>query len=541
MNFKSKGVETKSTKESWHAAKNWDELPLREQLDTAEYKKLERSARLKIDLQVVPICLLLYLLSFLDKSNISQAVIDGEKQPDGSIKNPGIMTSLGLSPHDYAVALTVLYPPYMAFEIPSNLMIKRVTPRIWIPLLVIAWGLVETLQGLVTSRAGLYINRVFLGAAEAGIMPGIAVYLTFFYKPSELQFRQAFFFTGASLSGAFSGLLATAIRKMDGIAGQHGWQWVFYLEGIFTVLVGFLCFFLLPNRPESCFLLTSKERRIVVERLSEARETYRDRPELALRLEQTVPDVSEEQAPPPVPSPWHREVLRAFRDIRLLLLGALGFCVSMSIFSVAYFMPTIVKEMGDYSAAQAMLMSCPPYAVSFAYSLIVAVASDRLRMRYASIMIGLVLCVIGFAVVLGCERSMVRYGGIIMLTCGGYAGPPCLFAWAANNSAGHYKRATALALIIILDNCSGLASSWLFNSKTEAPRFTRGVATNLAVAAFGLIVATAIELLVYYERKQRKSGRRDDRVIELYKKTGWSPEQLRDYMGDDHPEYYLEM
>ena len=177
------------------------------------------------------------------------------------------MTSLDMTPHQYATALSVLYPTYMVFEIPANLMIKRVGARIWMPFLVMAWGLVETLQGLVTSKTGLYICRVFLGLTEAGIMPGITVYLTFFYRPNELQYRQAFFFTGTSLSCAFSPLLAVAIRKMDGIAGQHGWQWVFYLEGIFTVLVGFLSYFLLSNEPADCALLSPLEKRVAVERL----------------------------------------------------------------------------------------------------------------------------------------------------------------------------------------------------------------------------------------------------------------------------------
>ena len=133
-----------------------EEVPLRSQLDPAVYKSLERNACLKIDLQVLPLCLLLYLLSFLDRTNVSQSMMDrGETRPDGSIKDPGIMTSLDMTPHQFATALSVLYPTYMVFEIPANLMIKRVGARIWMPFLVMAWGLVETLQGLVTSKTGL--------------------------------------------------------------------------------------------------------------------------------------------------------------------------------------------------------------------------------------------------------------------------------------------------------------------------------------------------------------------------------------------------
>lgn len=155
-----------------------DELPLSQTMDPIEYKKMERRLRLKMDLQIVPLCLMLYFLSFLDRTNIGQAKLNG------------LMQDLHLSSWDYTIALAVLYPPYIVLEVPSNLVLKRIGPKYWIPLLVVCWGVVSTLQGKVTTRTGLYINRAFLGATEAGILPGIAVYLTFFYKPRELQLRQ---------------------------------------------------------------------------------------------------------------------------------------------------------------------------------------------------------------------------------------------------------------------------------------------------------------------------------------------------------------
>ena len=211
-----------------------DTRPLSETLDPEEYKRIERRMRLKLDIQIVPLCLMLYFLSFLDRTNIAQANLTGMSEQ---------LFTKETAARDYTLALVVLYPPYIVLEIPSNLLLKRIGARFWIPLLVVLWGLVSTLQGIVKSRDGLLINRAFLGATEAGILPGIAVYLTFFYKPRELQLRQALFFTGATLSGAFSGLLAAAIRHMDGmsaIKGQPiaGWSWIFILEGLFTIVFG---------------------------------------------------------------------------------------------------------------------------------------------------------------------------------------------------------------------------------------------------------------------------------------------------------------
>lgn len=306
------------------------ESPLYASLTREEYKRIERRARFKVDLQIVPLCLILYLLSFLDRTNIGHANLEGTQRPDGSIQNPGLSQDLGLSAYDYAVALTVLYPPYIALEIPSNLLLRRVGARVWIPFLVVAWGIVSTLQGLVNSKTGLLINRIFLGATEAGILPAIAVYLTFFYRPHEMQLRQTLFFTGASLAGAFSGLLAAAIRKMDNMpTGHAGWRWIFILEGIFTVLVGMASWYMLPNDLSECWGLTSMERRLLQERLALPSNHYVERPALQEKLVHTPPRSPEMSTFRP--ASWQRDtpasVSRCARVAyvlcRLLLLHAL--------------------------------------------------------------------------------------------------------------------------------------------------------------------------------------------------------------------------
>jgi MFS family permease len=110
-------------------------------------------------------------------------------------------------------------------------MLKKVRPSIWLPAIMVAWGVVMTLMGIVTSYGGLMTARIMLGVTEAGLFPGVAYYLTNWYKREEIQLRQAMFFSAASIAGAFSGLLAFGIGKMDGVAGLHGWQWIFILEG----------------------------------------------------------------------------------------------------------------------------------------------------------------------------------------------------------------------------------------------------------------------------------------------------------------------
>jgi MFS family permease len=197
----------------------------------------------------------LYLLSFLDRGNI------------GNAKIQGLQTELHLSGSQYNLCATVFFFTYSAFEIPSNLLLKRFRPSIWLPSIMVAWGTVMTLMGLVRNYHGLLVARSFLGVAEAGLYPGVAYYLTMWYCTEELAFRQGLFFSAASVAGAFSGLLAYAIAKMDGVGGYAGWRWIFILEGLLTIVVAVISFFVLYDFPETASFLTTEEKAWVIYRL----------------------------------------------------------------------------------------------------------------------------------------------------------------------------------------------------------------------------------------------------------------------------------
>jgi sugar phosphate permease len=209
----------------------------------------------KMDIRLIPMLAVLYLLSFLDRGNI------------GNAKIQGLQTDLKLTGQQYNLCATVFFFTYCAFEIPSNLLLKRFRPSIWLPSIMVAWGTVMTLMGLVKNYHGLLIARLFLGVAEAGLYPGVAYYLTMWYCTEELAFRQGLFFSAASIAGAFSGLLAYLIAKMNGVGGLAGWQWIFILEGLLTVVVAIASFFILHDFPDTAGFLTTEEKAWVVHRL----------------------------------------------------------------------------------------------------------------------------------------------------------------------------------------------------------------------------------------------------------------------------------
>lgn len=498
-------------------------------LSQEEHAALEKSLKKKLDWQIVPLCLMLYLLSFLDRTNIGQARLNGLEQ-DLRMSRDG---------RDYRIALTVLYVPYIVFEIPSNLVVKRFGPARWIPFLVVCWGLVSTFQGLVTNKTGLFVNRAFLGLTEAGILPALALYLTFFYKREELGLRQALYFSGASLSGTFGGLLATAI----GLIKRHpgGWAWIFIIEGIFTVLFGIACYFILPNDISKLWWVTPQERKLAYARMAPpvTKKTTADAEavtDVPATAEKRVAAVADEASLEYTGKFVLREVGRTFTDPLVLLFAASGYAYATLLYSNAFFSPTIIRSLGIASTtAEAQLLSVPPTAAAFLVSITSAFLSDKYRWRWISVVLLIILSIAGIALAYGSNVASQRYGGIILLSCGTYSIPPLGISWMLNNTAGLYKRATAIALYIVFTNSGGITSTWLFYNN-EAPRYQRGFLVNLCLNCAALVLVTLAELYMIWEAKARKAGKRDHRVNKL-KELGWGDAKIREYLGDQHPEF----
>ncbi|KAJ9653834.1 hypothetical protein H2201_009094 [Coniosporium apollinis] len=184
----------------------------------------------KIDWVLLPFLALLCLLSFLDRTNI------------GNARLASIEKDLGMKGLDYNIALAVFFPFYVAAEIPSNLMMKKTRPSIWIPSIMVAWGVVCTLMGLVDNFAGLLAARAALGVAEGSLFPGVTFYITMWYRRHECGLRMAIFFSTATAAGAFGGLLARGIIELGGVSGKAGWAWIFIIKGIVTLIIASIAF-----------------------------------------------------------------------------------------------------------------------------------------------------------------------------------------------------------------------------------------------------------------------------------------------------------
>jgi MFS family permease len=442
----------------------------------------------------MPIVVLLYFFAFLDRSNI------------GNAKVAGFQKDLGISAKQYSIALTSFYVAYIVIEIPSNLIMKKVGPNRLLPTLAILWGLVTMCQGAVRNYSSLIACRVFLGIFEGGLTPGLMLYMSHFYRREDLQLRVSMLFAATSLAGAFSGLLAAAIAKLNGLGGHHGWEFIFYFEGAASVLLGIVCYFIMPNQPSHIRLIPKDELATYVS---------------ALRADWS----SDENVGP---FSWE-EFRRAFKDPQLWLLTPSVFANGATFYGLAFFMAPVVNSLG-YSPNRTQLMTVPPFAVSAVFSLAVAYLADKHKQRgFPGAFVSL-FAVVGYIMFYTTKDRGISYAALFFQACGAYGLAPANSAWIANNSLPYYKRATVIAWGFTISSSGGILSTWLFN---DPPRYLKGNKVNLGLSI--IMVLSPLANRLYLKRQNKKkaaviaSGNFDD------------SHEARVKMGDAHPrfKYYL--
>lgn len=431
---------------------------------------MERTIWRKLDLYILPVVSMFYFLSFLDRSNI------------GNARVAGLQKDLKMTNDQYSIALTITYVPYIVAELPSNLLLKAVGPDLMLPTMLTLWGIVTALQGIVTTYSGLLVCRFFLGLLEGGVFPGLVLYLSFFYPRQRLNWRITLFFSAASLSGAFSGLLAFGIMKMNGIGHKAGWEWIFILEGVFTLLFGITSYLLLPRSPEHAGFLSNREKAYIATQLKQDGTTSKD--EYADTFS------------------W-REVGKAFTLPHVWMLSIVFFFTGTTLYALAYFTPSIVQGLG-YTAARAQLMTVPPFAVAFVLGVISAYISDRFHCRGLVSIFSSILSVIGFTMFLSSGKQSIQYASLFFSIPGSYIAAPTLSTWNANNTAPHTRRATAIAIGFIMTNSGGILATWLLGSLSPAPRYFLGTRVLLSFSVL-MAVVSAFNILYLSLENNRKA------------------------------------
>ncbi|KAI0036750.1 MFS general substrate transporter [Vararia minispora EC-137] len=530
-------------------------LPLR---PDETQNKLRNRVLWKLDIHVLPPLALMWLANFIDRTNIGNARISGLEHDTHLVGN------------QFNVALAVFYASYIIVELPSNWVLKKARPNRWLPFLLVAWGIVTTLSGLVQSFSGLIAVRVMLGLCEGGLLPGMMLYLSTLYRRHELQLRRMHVLIcnlTASLSGAFGGLLATAIIKMDGLAGLAGWRWIFILEGIATCLIGLLAAAVLPAGLDSARFFTDDERTFAIERfragnqITSSAPSSSDAPKLADVEEKGKEDLRVEMSDTKDEAKWvvnqedeefeWREIVRGFLEIQVWLTAMSYLGLIVSLYSFSLFLPTIVAGLG-FSGGAAQLHTgmnffLPPYVPAVFLTVVVAFVADRYRIRGPLIMLFLPLTIAG-----SCSRILgvltphmlvfrllartneVRYGAVFLIASGLYPSAPCILSILPNNTSGHYKKATCVALQLALANLGGFVATFVY-TPDQAPQYVRGHTIVLGFVCMAWVLITANVAYCIWENKARKDGKRQ-RNLEVYRILRDSG-KTRAPIGDRHPEF----
>ncbi|SCZ96520.1 BZ3500_MvSof-1268-A1-R1_Chr8-2g10259 [Microbotryum saponariae] len=452
----------------------------------------------QVDLRLLPYLALLYLLSFMDRGNI------------GNARLAGLETDLKMTGNDYSVALSAFFISYCLFEVPSNLMLKKLRPSIWLSSITIVWGIVMTLMGVVHNFAGLVATRVALGIAEAGLFPGVILYLTLWYPRHMCQQRIAFFFSAATLAGAFSGLLAYGIQFMSGVGGRNGWSWIFILEGLLTTLAGVGAFWAIVDSPRSSHFLTKEEQDFII---------WRKTTDSGASGEAT--NVS-----------WIY-IRQALTSWQCWLALGYYFGIVVPLYSIGLFMPTLIQAFGKYTRPQVQLLTIPVYVFACIYVLITAIYADRMKTRFPFVMAALGLSALGIIINLTPAPSGVKYFGLFLTAAGSYGGLPAVVTWLSNNLSGQTKRGVGSAFQIGIGNLGALVSS---NVYRKQPRYFLGHGAVLGCIVVGLFCAPLYAFLLKRENEKKEREIEYQNSLPDHEKRVYSLQELRD-LGDKHPSF----
>ena len=302
----------------------------------------EQSLLSRLTWRLIPFMFLLYIVSYLDRINVGFAALQLNK-------------SLNFDPTVFGLGAGIFFIGYFIFEVPSNLILERVGPRIWIARILVTWGIISSAMMFVNSALTFYILRFLLGIAEAGFFPGMILYLTYWY-PAEARGRAvARFMTANAIAGVIGGPISGFLLKMDGAAGLAGWQWLFLIEGIPAVLLGFVTLAYLPDGPKHAKWLSAEEKDW-----------------LTAKLEKESDEVRRS---------GHHTLGQALQSGRVWTLAFIYFAVIMSFYGISLWLPQIVKAFSGKSDLIVGFITSIPYLAASIGMVLVGRSSDRRRER----------------------------------------------------------------------------------------------------------------------------------------------------------------
>jgi ACS family tartrate transporter-like MFS transporter len=421
-----------------------------------------RKVYAKITWHLIPYIFFLYILAYLDRVNVGFAAVEFKRD-------------LHLSESIFGLGGAIYFLGQFCFDLPSNLLLGKIGPRIWIARIMVTWGIIASLMTLVKGAHSFLILRFLLGVSEAGFFPGMILYLTYWFPSHERARAIAKFMTATSIAGVIGGVVAHFLLKLDGIAGLHGWQWLFLSEGIPTFLVGFSVLWVLKDHPDDAGWLTTAEKKWLDAELE------KDRQEGGASLKNHLRD--------------------AFRMPMVWVLAAVFALDQIGVYTVNIWMPDILNGLvhrghgagaagGAGASSFVALLSTLPYVAAAICTVVVGWNSDRTLERRWHIAGCFGLSALGFA---GAAYAHNLYPALLAMTLAaiGYWSLMGPFWALPTRVLGGQGAAGGVAIITMIGSLGAFAGPSLTGRmKDLTHNFTAGllVVGGLAIVGAGLCI-----------------------------------------------------
>ncbi|KAI0906397.1 major facilitator superfamily domain-containing protein [Ustulina deusta] len=417
-----------------------ERMRARTYLTTAEEKKLIR----RIDWHLMPLCSIMFLFKNLDVDNVSNARIMNRGTPQN------IMTQLNLTSDEFALVTVLYYIPYIVFEAPSNLLLKRFSPSRWLSRIMLTWGIVLALHVPVTNKQGLYATRFFLGLAEAGMFPGIILQMTYWYRPDEMSLRLLYFCA------------------------------LFLVEAIATIIFSIGIWFLLPDFPETASWLTDKEKAFIQARL----------PENAPRAAEQNFNVG--------------EIWSSLKDKRLWLFTLIWALFTVGTSGVRFYQPTVIANLGFTTIAQAQLLNLPISVVGLLVIFVTGYFADGGRLpRPLYPLTFLIVIIASYSVLIVYPSNGSVYAATLIGNAVTAAWFPMMWPWRVQTTSGATGSAFSIGFVNSYGQIGGAIGPQIFRS-AYAPKYT--VSFGVAVGLVGACAITTV--LTWWVTRQTENDTR---------------------------------
>ncbi|KAK5173515.1 uncharacterized protein LTR77_002196 [Saxophila tyrrhenica] len=436
---------------------------------TPEISRLPRKTQLKIDIRLIIPVGIVYALSIIDRINIGQANVVGMAEE--------LQLEVGSR---YNIALMVFFPAYILGELPSNLSLVKFGVANTLSVLTIGMGCFTIAQGQVHSWQALAAMRFMLGLFEAGVFPAVILLCSSWYPRYQVHLRLAMLYGIGLVASGFAGVLAYGLGQMEGLSGWGGWRWIFTIEGAITIAIGICLRFIIDDFPDRAKFLSAEERETVMQRLT------------ADRGNATTEKVT-----------W-KNLKDLSKDLTLWVTTWMYFCNVVAVYGLAYFVPSIIADMG-YSGVMAALYSAPPYLVGLGFLLIGGFVADKIHRRLPIIIVQTSLGIVGLAIMSQPSlSSQARYAGIFLSIASCQANNAAILIFGQNNIVGSAKMNLASILNIAAGALSGIVASNIYTSNT-APGYLPGLATTMALN--GCLICTCVLAWIILAKRNRVADR----------------------------------